>query len=202
MAESIEALRARLNMPELRLPGMHEANDDSQVLDALRVEYRWRTETALNLLMEVEVARQKEQYPLRFIVGLDPATAAETQAMVIALTNPPTKEQHMKQPINCDNQLDEHGRPAGGFVTGIGIAIKWQDGPLREQGTDEPAEPNGAFVETVIAAALQRIEHYQEGQFRCRENALAITKLEEALHWLDHRTKDREARKVEGTHNV
>lgn len=34
--------------------------------------------------------------------------------------------------------------------------------------------------------------------FPCRENALTITKIEEAIHWQDARTKDRESRKVEG----
>ena len=34
--------------------------------------------------------------------------------------------------------------------------------------------------------------------FPCRENALTITKIDEAIHWQDARTKDRERRKVEG----
>lgn len=34
--------------------------------------------------------------------------------------------------------------------------------------------------------------------FPCRENALTITKIEEAIHWQDARTKDRQKRKVEG----
>ena len=34
--------------------------------------------------------------------------------------------------------------------------------------------------------------------FPCRENALTITKIEEAIHWQDARTKDRLTRKVEG----
>ena len=58
-------------------------------------------------------------------------------------------------------------------------------------------------VLTVISAAKQRIEFYQEvsgGKFKCRENAMAITKLDEALLWLNKRTLDRENRKVEGTH--
>ena len=88
--------------------------------------------------------------------------------------------------------------PAGGYVEGVGLRIDWQDGPLGRGA--ERGEPNGAFVETVIAAALQRIEYYNSTQFRCRENSLAITKLEEALHWLNARTRDREARDVEGTH--
>jgi hypothetical protein len=37
-------------------------------------------------------------------------------------------------------------------------------------------------------------------KFRCRENSIVITKLEEALMWLEKRTRDREALKVEGTH--
>lgn len=32
----------------------------------------------------------------------------------------------------------------------------------------------------------------------CRENSLTITKIEEALHWQEARTKDRERRGVEG----
>jgi hypothetical protein len=106
----------------------------------------------------------------------------------------------MRQPMAARNCVDEDGRPAGGYVHSVGLDIEWQNGPL---GRDEDRiEPNGAFVETVISAALQRIKHYQETEFRCRENALAITKLEEALHWLDHRTKNREERGVEGTHKT
>jgi hypothetical protein len=96
------------------------------------------------------------------------------------------------------NDQDADGNPAGGQVLGNGLLINWQKGPLGRGA--ERLRPNGAFVETVIAAALQRIEYYQSSRFKCRENALAITKLEEALHWLNHRTQAREARKVEGTH--
>ena len=100
-----------------------------------------------------------------------------------------------------DNHVDEEGNPAGGFVSGVGLEIDWQDGPL---GRDElRVKPNGAFVETIISAAKQRIEWYQtvsERKFTCRENAMAITKLDEALMWLEARTNNREARKVEGTH--
>lgn len=102
-----------------------------------------------------------------------------------------------------ENRVDENENPTGGLVRGTGLKIEWQDGPLG-RGEDRQ-EPNGAFVETVISAAKQRLEFYQEAnnrKFACRENALAITKLEEALHWLEHRTKDREARQVEGEHKV
>jgi hypothetical protein len=104
---------------------------------------------------------------------------------------------------NCEvaNDTDAKGNPVGGFVTGTGLMIQWQAGPLG-RGKDRKM-PNGAFVETVIEAAKQRIEFYQrvaDGKFKCRENAIAITKLDEALLWLDKRTREREARGVEGTH--
>lgn len=104
------------------------------------------------------------------------------------------------QPINENHVLDAEGRPAGGTTTGRGIHIEWQNGPLVVDG--ERREPNGAFVEGVIQAAIGRLEFYNSTQFRCRENSLAITKLEEALHWLQHRTADREARGVEGSHEL
>jgi hypothetical protein len=101
------------------------------------------------------------------------------------------------------NNSDTNGNPAGGHAEGVGITIDWQNGPLGRG--DERIEPNGAFVETVIAIAKQRIEYYQgtkenPSKFACRENAMAITKLDEALMWLNKRTADREARAVEGTH--
>lgn len=112
----------------------------------------------------------------------------------------PTRKIEMQQKFTAANYEDENDMPAGGFVEGIGLKINWQDGPLG-RGEDR-LEPNGTFVETVIAAAKQRIEYYNSTQFRCRENSLAITKLDEALHWLQHRTADREARNVEGTHEA
>jgi len=102
--------------------------------------------------------------------------------------------------FKSNNWNDVDGTPTGGSVLGIGLDIKWQEGALGRDG--DRAEPNGAFVETVIAACTQRLEYFQDSKFKCRENALAITKLQEALHWLDSRTKDRESRDVEGTHKV
>lgn len=102
--------------------------------------------------------------------------------------------------FKSENLNDDKGMPAGGTVRGVGLSIDWQNGPLGRDG--QRIEPNGAFVETVIAAVVQRIAYYQSSKFNCRENALALTKLEEALMWLNSRTAKREAQKVEGTHAV
>jgi hypothetical protein len=104
----------------------------------------------------------------------------------------------MLDKFEAENRLDDNGNPAGGYVSGVGLSITWQDGPLG-RGEDRQ-EPDGAFVETVLQAVVQRIEHYNETKFRCRENSLAITHIQEAIHWLQHRTADRERRQVEGTH--
>jgi hypothetical protein len=102
----------------------------------------------------------------------------------------------MRQKIFQKHDLDENGNPAGGKSRATGIVIDWQNGPLAT------TELNGAFVEGVILAAVGRLQFYQKasgGKFACRENALAITKLEEALMWLEERTRGREERGVEGT---
>ena len=105
----------------------------------------------------------------------------------------------MMQEIKCQNEIDNKtGLPAGGNVTGLGIAIEWQNGPLGRD--DEKKEPNGAFVEGVIQAARQRIQWYNQQGFKCGENDHAISHLNEAMRVLNARTIRREAAGTEGTH--
>lgn len=106
----------------------------------------------------------------------------------------------MLQKISSRHETTNDGNPAGGNTYGVGISISWQNGPLG--GGTERKEPNGAFVEGVIAAAIDRIRYYQGSKFCCRENAVALTHLETALLWLQKRTMEREAREVEGTHTA
>lgn len=72
----------------------------------------------------------------------------------------------------------------------------FQNGPIKENGV------NGCHHEDLIAIVIDRLRSFQEGKWSCRENALALTKLEEALHWLKHRTNARIARGVEGTNQL
>jgi hypothetical protein len=104
----------------------------------------------------------------------------------------------MQQPFNAENDVDENGNPAGGFAGGIGFSIEWQRGPLSVDGVRK--EPNGAFVETILAAVKQRIEHYQDSRFACEENADAIVLIGQAIKRLDYRTRRRIEAGVEGTH--
>jgi hypothetical protein len=106
----------------------------------------------------------------------------------------------MNQTIYINNEVDDDGNPAGGTIQGTGLDIRWQSGPLGQG--DEQQEPNGAMLESVITAAISRLLFFQNSKFSCRENALALTKLEEALHWLNARTARRIVEGKEGTNEV
>jgi len=74
--------------------------------------------------------------------------------------------------------------------------IHFQEGAIKESGI------NGVMNEDLLAMVIDRLQGFQSDKFACRENAIALTKLEEALMWLRKRTDDRERRNVEGTHNI
>lgn len=71
--------------------------------------------------------------------------------------------------------------------------IHFQNGPVKEAGV------NGCHQEDLLAIVIDRLQHFQAGGFACRENAIALTHCEDALHWLRHRTNKRVERNVEGT---
>ena len=86
-----------------------------------------------------------------------------------------------------------HILPTTGNATGT--RISFQNGPLQETGY-----PNGISNEALLAIVEDRLMGFQQGKFHCRENAMALMKLEECMMWLHKRTRDRVARGVEGTH--
>lgn len=114
--------------------------------------------------------------------------------------------------LKAVNGVDENENPSGGYVRllkpnamsedDIMLLINWQDGPRGQEGTDELLPPNGAFVEDVLWAALQRLEFFNESKYRDRANSIAITKIEEALQALKNRQLERSYRGVEGKHEV
>lgn len=48
---------------------------------------------------------------------------------------------------------------------------------------------HGLTNEVLLAVVAERIAQWQKGEHACRENAIALTKIEEALHWLGARAK-------------
>lgn len=113
------------------------------------------------------------------------------------LTSKYTEVFHEEEPAikyNAPNHFEV--RRAGESVLDVVSEVHFQEGPINICGV------NGACNEDLIAMVICRLEHFQNSEFKCRENALAITKLEEALLWLRKRTMGREQRGVEGTHKA
>lgn len=75
--------------------------------------------------------------------------------------------------------------------------LNFQNGPIQS-----PADFNGITNEALLAVLIDRMRGFANGPFKCRENSVALTKLEETLMWLQKRTRDRMARGVEGTNQA
>lgn len=92
--------------------------------------------------------------------------------------------------------FDHGSNPSAGgdFDAARETLIVFQNGPINEAGV------NGVTQEALLAIVADRLRSFQAGQYACRENAIALTKIEEAQHWLQSRTRARMARGVEGTH--
>lgn len=91
-------------------------------------------------------------------------------------------------------------RDANGFDSspisenhGRNCIISFQNGPIAEHGV------NGISNEALLAIVEDRLLGFQSGPYACRENAVALTKIQEAMMWLQKRTLDRVRRGVEGT---
>ena len=76
----------------------------------------------------------------------------------------------------------------------VSCKVNFQNGPIGEVGV------NGITHEALLAIIIDRMQDFQAGPFACQENALALSRLQEAQNWLLERTKSRMLRGVEGTH--
>ena len=78
-------------------------------------------------------------------------------------------------------------------VKGIAPVVKFtvQSDPISEVGV------NGCQAVDMLEYVKCLFQSLNDA-FPCRENALTITKIEEAIHWQEARTKDRMRRNVEG----
>jgi hypothetical protein len=63
------------------------------------------------------------------------------------------------------HHLTDTNEPAGGTVSGVGIDIRWQDGPL---------DSSGASVAGVIDVAIARLSFFQGTKLASEHNAKAL----------------------------
>ncbi len=83
------------------------------------------------------------------------------------------------------------------FWTDEQIIHRWviffQNGPIKEHGV------NGVTHEALLAIVIDRLRSFQAGPFPSEDNATALEHCEDALEYLQNRTRNRIARGVEGT---
>jgi len=95
-----------------------------------------------------------------------------------------------------DHNLRAYPFSNGELTPGVEVGDRWvkftgQTGPVGEVGV------NGCQIDDMIKFARMTVEAFNV-KFPCRENALAITKLEEAELWLQRRKENRTSAKSEG----
>lgn len=73
--------------------------------------------------------------------------------------------------------------------------IHFQNGARNEDGSIA-----GVLEGDLLEICRHRLQCFQEGDFKTRENACALTHIEEALMWQNKRKEDRKERNVLGTH--
>ena len=71
--------------------------------------------------------------------------------------------------------------------------IQFQHGPRNVEGSKP-----GCTEAVLLAILIDRLRGFQAGPFASRQNALMLTKLEEALHWTRDRADERAQRGVLG----
>jgi hypothetical protein len=88
-------------------------------------------------------------------------------------------------------------------VSGQAILTEDDNGMTRITVTTETliTVHDGTTNEEVLSVLIDRCQNLH-AKFPSRETAIAITKMEEALMWLEKRTRDRIKRGVEGQHKL
>lgn len=109
------------------------------------------------------------------------------------------------QKRNKLNDVYRHGAPGpGGAYHDYLIArdsttlvqVFFQKGPR-----NVPESRHGVLDQDLLEIVRDRLTAFQSGEFAAKENAMALTHIEEALMWLNKRAEDRAERGVLGTYS-
>ena len=84
-----------------------------------------------------------------------------------------------------------------GIEDGEGIEVFFCKGNKEDSSV---LRQEGVFTETLVQVAKQYLESVNKGEMATRETSMVITKLDEALMWINKRAEDRKLRGVQGTY--
>lgn len=94
--------------------------------------------------------------------------------------------------FNSANNPSASDLSKGTFTCVVNIPVIFQHGVVGENGL------NGITIESLLAIAEDRLSAFQNGEFACNENEIALNHINKALDALHSRTKSRMVRQVEG----
>ena len=127
---------------------------------------------------------------------LDTIQKLENLNDVFALDAPgPGGAYHLYQV--CKHNTGRISKEDGTFRTrpeNMILTVQMQCGPRKDAGSI-----SGAVDADLLEIVRDRLQAFQAGPYACRENAFALTHIEEALLWLNRRVEDRITRGVLGT---
>ena len=91
------------------------------------------------------------------------------------------------------SKVDETVWTCGNNTIGVLGEIQFQNGPRNVEGSIA-----GVLDTDLLEIVRHRLQSFQAGPFASRENACALTHIEEALMWMNRRVEDRIERNVLG----
>ena len=97
---------------------------------------------------------------------------------------------------NHEYQIAPYGCDESGEGYFPSLNISFQNGPRNDSDSI-----HGVLDTDLLEIVRDRLRGFQSGEFACRENACALTHIEEALMWMNRRVEDRIERRVLGTYN-
>lgn len=110
------------------------------------------------------------------------------------MKNPKVLETHIE---GANYVIPTYKITADGIQDGEGQAILFCKG---DKSNEEVFRQEGVFTESLIQVSKQYLESVNKGDLSSRETSMAITKLDEALMWLNKRAEDRALRGVQATY--
>lgn len=129
----------------------------------------------------------KGYHKMRTIITHHTSSFARDHIEVLAVDEPGSGGAHHDYVINV------YDSPAANSARALvqSVSLKYQHGPIKDG-------VNGILDEALLAVVADRLGAFSQGEFRSRETALAHTKVQEAILWMQERQRERASRGVQG----
>lgn len=114
------------------------------------------------------------------------------------------KRENLNEVFICDEKGNggaNHKYLIAAIDNGNGDAKVYTNIQMQNGARKLPDSIHGVLDTDLLEIVRHRLQCFQQGQFATRDNAIALTHIEEALMWMNRRVEDRIERNVLGTNN-